>query len=211
MRIFVFFVILTVVLVCGCTSTTDCSSLSYLRNSTLNYSCDFNETLCNDCGGHTYNSTYFQLKKYAFWQEPFQTIPYRIQYKHEEGHVYTFKLLKIESFENFLDERFKEFNISNSTFYNDYYRQYMISVSEGICDYYSISYFNNSTGENYLNYIEKNKNDYINGFAQHYQGFVFVRYALNNKLYSNLDDLILDIGSIRQYNYYSNFLSVQLV
>ena len=216
MRLFVFFVILLAVLVSGCTTRDITSDLSNLKNPALEFSWEFNDSLTNEygdvVGGSTLNSSYFQLRKYNqldefsmnFYKWFCGKVPYQINYKHEEGHIFTSQLLKIDNYDEF---EYSMFNSSNLTDYNNFRINFSIPVSEGISDYYAISYFkdiNDSLGNNYFNCIENCiKNNYQ--CKQHYQGIIFVQYSLNNKLYSNLTDLILDLDSIRQYNYYKEF------
>jgi hypothetical protein len=222
MKLAIFLMILSVVLVSCCTTTEVNIDFSNLKPA-LNYSWKFNENLTDEyggpTGGYTYNSTYLELKKYNNSEESemkhfgqwdwsllnCKFIPYTINFKHEEGHILTLQLLKIENLNNFLNYRYNNSNLSNifNTF-NDSLVYFGVPVSEGIADYYAISYFNNSTSDDYLKCIKIGKEiDYR--YKQHYQGFTFVQYALENKLYSNFTDLILDMGSVRQYNYYLSF------
>jgi len=195
--------VLLVVMVSGCTSSNNLD-FSGLKDPNLNYSWEFSDTVSG--GGHTLNSTYFQLKRYNIFEILFNDCnpPYQINYKHEEGHIYINQMLKIENYDDFEYSMFNSSNLNIS--YDPTFRQFNIAVSEGIADYYAISYFNNSTSDEYFKCIEKRKDDSEHGFKQHYQGFLFVQYALNNKLYYNLTDMILDLDSVRQYNYFSDFI-----
>ncbi len=191
---------LIIIILIGEHITKDEEYYSRFKNPNLEYAWDFNKSLSG--GGHTFNSTYFQLKKYNLFQEIFLLmIPYEIQYKHEEGHIYHNQLLSIQDLDEFESAKFNSLNLTD----HHPYRQYMISVSEGIADYYAITYFNDSISKNYLKYIQDNKEDTVKGFKQHYQGIRYVYYALD-KLYPNFTGLILDLGSEKQYKSYSEFI-----
>jgi hypothetical protein len=199
-KILVILCVIIIISITGCNNIAkEKSYYSQFRNPNLEYSWDFNESLSG--GGHTFNSTYFQLKMYNLFEEIFLLIPYEIQYKHEEGHIYHNQLLNIEDLDEFESTKFNSLNLTD----HHSYRQYIISVSEGIADYYAIVYFNNSMSENYFKYIQDNKEDAITGFKQHYQGIKYVYYALN-RLYPNFTELILDLGSRKQYDLYSEYI-----
>ena len=186
----------------GCNIAKDKRYYSQFRNINLEYEWDFNPSISG--GGHTYNSTYFQVKKYNIFQELFLLkIPYEIHYKHEEGHIFHKQLQGIEDLDTYNSEKFELLNLSN----HDSYRQYILSVSEGIADYYVINYFNNSMSDKYYEYIQENKKDGVTGFKQHYQGIEFITYVLNNNIYENFTEIIFDFSTKNQYLIYSDYLS----
>jgi len=187
----------------SCNISKDKEYYSKFKNPDLNYTWEFNKSLI-EMSGKTVNSTYFELKKYALFQEIFQLkVPYEITYKHEEGHIYINQLLNIEDFDEFIENKFESSNTTNHASF----RQYMISVSEGIADYYAINHFNNSRSKNYYEFIKKNRKDNIKGYKQHYQGLEYINASLKTKFYSNFTELILDLGSEKQYHNYLNIVT----
>jgi len=195
-------IVLILVLISGWSFSKDKPYYNQFKNKNLDYSWDFNSSLGNKAG-HTYNSTYFQIKKYPFYKELLMLkIPYEITYKHEEGHIFQSKLLKIENFDDFESKKAAELNVSD---YSSW-RQYVISVSEGISDYYAINYFNNRWSNKYWKFIEKRKQDYIKGYQQHYLGFKYVNYTLDNNSIS-LENLTFNLCSKKQYEDYLDYIS----
>jgi hypothetical protein len=181
---------------------------SPFANTDLTYEWDFNDSM-EDSGGHTYNSTYFQLREYNRFQELFLLkIPYPMQYKHEEGHIYQHHLLNISDFDKFISYRCKVLNLTGcETTKRDSFRQYMISVSEGSADYYSINYFNNWLSARFLSYLESVKHNRGSAGSQHYNGHLFVNESIASGSYTDLKSLILDMGQVSQYKDFQKFLN----
>lgn len=174
-----------------------------LKNPRLAYIWDFNKSL-KGVGGSTFNSSYFQIRKHNLFIELCcLEVDYSITYKHEEGHIFVNQFLNIEDFDDFEYQQFYSLNLTNYTSW----RQYIISVSEGIADYYAINYFNNSISEEYLRFIEKNKKDRTRGYKQHYQGLKYINHSLHSGVYSDFIELTLNLGTLEQYNSYSDYLN----
>lgn len=208
---FMLFVCIIAIFITGCSPLENIDKpkqyYSQFKNPDLEYNWDFNSSLVDEKGepvcGRTFGQNYFQLRKHNLFEELFPLkIPYPICYKHEEGHIYTNQLLNINNFDDFEANQSKFLNISNEN--KTQFRQYMISVSEGIADYYAIIYFNNSMSEKYFRHVEGNKEK--ERFKQYYQGFKFVNYSLNTQIYQNLTGLTLELGSREQYEDYLRFL-----
>ncbi len=184
------------------------SYYSQFANPDLIYEWDFNSSM-KDFGGNTYNSTYFQLRKYGVIEEILSLrIPYSVQYKHEEGHIYQHRLLNISNFDKFISYRCKVLNLTDcETVKEDSFRQYVISVSEGSADYYSMNYFNNSLSIKYLRHLESIKQDRKGAGKQHYDGYVFVNESMASGDYADLKYFIQDIGQESQYREFQKFLN----
>ena len=180
-----------------------------IRNPGLYYTWDFNRSLPSDVGGRTYNSSYFEIKSYTFLDRYSCKLdclpPYEITFKHEEGHILANKILNISHMDDFNVEKNKEYNLTEVR-EKDEFRQYLISVSEGISDYYAVNYFNNEMSDYYYKCIETGWMKKNGKYVQHYQGLEFVNKSIISGEYSNLEGLIADLGSWRQYENYSDFV-----
>ncbi|MDO8660989.1 MAG: hypothetical protein Q7K43_03805 [Candidatus Woesearchaeota archaeon] len=182
----------------GCNFAQDKSYYSQFKNENLSYTWEFNPAL-NESGGHTYNSTYFEIKKYIF--PNVSAVPYETQYKHEEGHILLGQERGIEDMDKWELEKFGELNLTD----HDDYRKYIISVDEGLADVYMFTYFNDSRSKKYREWIFANKKTYAKA-QQHYQGSNYVYYAVNNGIYPDLKAIRQDFGSREQYYSYKKFL-----
>lgn len=202
----------------GCSSeyfSKDKTHYSNFKGPTLDYSWNFNKNL--DSGGQTYNSTYFELKKYNFIVEISSFIysyilktvldinpAYPIQYKHEEGHIFQNIVLDINNAT--LYKHKKCYSYRKDSFPNqDFLDRYFYSVTEGSADYYSIFHFNNSYSDDYLLYLKNYNNINNSGEQAHYQGFLFTNYTISKGIYKNLKEFIVDICSLNQMKIFLNF------
>ncbi len=203
-RIFLCLVLVSLSVACYSIFPEPKSYYEQFRNPNLAYVWDFNESL--EAGGHTYNSTYFQLRKYH-WYDGVLEIPYEFNYKHEEGHIYTEQLLGIDNIDRFESTQFTLQNLTDET---DFRQSYFISVSEGIADYYALNYFHNKIGGDYLSFTQKhtNSNLSLNTQAnQHYHGLVYIVHSLKTGEYANFASLIANFGSKQQYDQYSAYMA----
>lgn len=202
--LFLFFLIALV----SCTSIIPKPKSYYaqFRNPNLSYyDWDFNYSL-PDGGGHTFNSSYFQLKAHH-WYEGILEVPYKFNYKHEEGHIFHNQLLGVDDIDRFENMKFVAQNLTDEI---DFRQSYFISVSEGIADYYALIYFHNETASDYLRYLWNNKNSNLElntQVNQHYKGLLYTVHSLRTKEYANLTALALELGSKKQYVQYSTYLT----
>ena len=200
-----FLVLILIIFMGGCTFTEKIPKskpyYSQFKNTDLAYDWDFSMLPKRECG-YTYNSSYFELRNYSL-DEGKLIIPYEICYKHEEGHIYQLQLLDVNNFDDFISYKFKLLNRTDT----QSFRYYMIHVSEGISNYYAINYFNDSKSRKYLRYLES-ENDKDIRVKQHYLGLKYVEHSLNTNSYKNFTDIIMDLGSEKQYLSYLNYLGV---
>ena len=200
-------ILVLLILLSGCSSEYFAKNKEYyskFKNPDLDYRWDFNKNL-EDSGGETFNRTYFQIKKYNRFQEIFLLqIPYPIQYKHEEGHIYSLNLVNADNF----DKEVYEVKCKKNLGTNDTVRNYSISIVEGVSDYYAITYFENANmtiGKEYLEYTKRNIYN-SNQFMKYHIGFLFINYTISKQVYPNLQNFILNWCSKMQYNLFQQYV-----
>ena len=216
MKKIIYFLTLVAVLVSSCNYSEYFAKAktyySQFKNSELQYTWDFNESLTNEkggtIGGRTFNPNYFQLKKYNQFREVTTSLnsllkrfkyinpPYNIQFKHEEGHIYQLKILNRTNLDELYDNTIC--NLVDPT------KEYFVSVTEGSADYYSISYFNNSLSDEYTQYEKRNLDN--ERFKRYYQGFLFTNYTISKLIYSDVKNFILNVCTKKQYNLYEDYV-----
>lgn len=193
--------VLLVIFLTGCDFEKPHVYYDKFRNTNLNYTWNFS-TNFNDSGGHTEGQSHFNLRKYGFLQEFIGLNPtYEFSYKHEEGHIYHNQKLNISNFDDFEINSFHKTNLTD----REAYRQYVISVSEGIADYYAAAYFNNSASKKYVRSIVNTKWPFSPN-TQHYRGLCYVTNLIWKDGFT-LKKVIFELGTKKQYFDYLEYLS----
>lgn len=167
-----------------------------------------------NAGGKTYNDSYMAIKQNSLLCELtycFITGPaYRRNFKHEEGHIYTLKVLNETDLIDYFIRLLSKNNITETEEelrFLEYYRY----VTEGIAEYYADQYFKESYYTKFyksaLRYMVKTsskgtENSYYIG------GYDFIVYLLENSLYESLDDIINDLGSENLYDIFQKYKEI---
>ncbi len=191
-------------------------NLSQYKNPNLTYVWNFNESK-----GHTYNSTFFQVRPRNCVGGVSDTIGCPITFKHEEGHILLLQTLNMTTVSD-LTNKFITLKNKSATI-NDHLREdnlgygyFIHRIGEGIPEYYSLNFFDKTLSSEYLFLMEQylsvnNQSNCGKTFLnpsqpQHYYcGYLFVDFALSHQYYESLYNLIADFGSEKQYDYYKEF------